>query len=244
MTGPDRAPFDGLRTPPDGAGTALVWTDDAPVDPHWAEPTEHNQPPEPDQPRGRRRLIAIGIPVLAVVVLVGAVFAFGGFKQRNDTITDVELGQTFTNGPYELSFSSATVQQTEGFGKYKRIQKVIVTGRMRNNADTAASPNQDWFLARGVRDSNVQTGDSCNIGKPDQFGGPQDVTPGVPPVQVNVQFEFPPTFKQTELVFGMRQLSYGTHSYTGGTANQYWDASGSNLFRLRLHLKRLAAEQY
>lgn len=230
MTGPNR--------PSDAASKAPVWTDDAPVDPSWAEPYD------PDPPAGRRRLLGVGIPVLAVIVLVGAVFAFGGFRERNDTITDIGLGQTFTNGPYAFSFSSATVQETEGFGKYKRIQKIIVTGTMRNNADKSASPSYDWFLARGLRNTAVQTGDSSNVGSPGQFDGPQDVAPGLPPVRINVQFEFPPNFNDTWLVFGMRQLSYGTHSYTGGTANQYWDASGSGLFRLRMHLKRLAAEQY
>lgn len=222
-----------------------VWTDDSPIDPRWPEP------PDPDAGSGGnsggrrgRRLLTIGIPVLAVVVLIAAVFALGGFKQRNDTITDIKLGQTFSNGPYELKFSSATVQESEGFGKYKRIQKVVVSGTMRNTGDKAASPSYDWFIARGVHDTRTQPGDSTNIGQPGQFDAPQDVTPGLPPVRINVQFEFPPTFSDTELMFGMRQLTYGTHSYFGGNADQYWDAGGSNLFRLRMPLKRLAAEQY
>lgn len=222
-----------------------VWTDDSPIDPGWPEPQD------PDIRSGTgaggrrgRRLLAIGIPLLAIVVLVGSVVAFGGFKQRNDTITDIKLGQTFTNGPYELRFSTATVQETEGFGKYKRIQKVVVSGTMRNTGDKADSPSYDWFLARGVHDTRVQSGDSTNIGRPGQFDAPQDVTPGLPPVRVNVQFEFPPTFADTELVFAMRQLTYGTHSYFGGNADQFWDAGGPDLFRLRMPLKRLAAEQY
>ena len=190
--------------------------------------------------------MAVGIPVLAVVVLVGSVFAFGGFKQRNDTITDIELGQNVTNGAYEFTFSSATVQSAPGYGKYKRIQKVVVVGTMRNDSDSAAAPDSTWFLARGVKFDQVQTAESALTGQAGQLNAPGDVTPGLPPVRMEVEFDFPPTFSDTELVFGMRQLTYGTHSYLSGPSAgpSTWDVSGNDTYRLRMPMKRLAPAQY
>lgn len=219
-----------------------VWVDGGPIDPTWDEPQDADNPASG---RARRRLLAIGIPVLVLVVLVGTVFAFGGFKDRDDTITDVKLGQTFTNGGYEFSFSSATIQQAPSYGgKYKRIQKVTVTGTIRNIGDTAASPLDGWFLARGVQGTQTETDQVAIVGNPEQTNSPEDVTPGLPPVPLTVTFQFPPTFSETELLFGARGLTYGTHSYFGGTTDEYWDVSGSNLFRLRIPMKRLAPAQY
>lgn len=235
MTGQDRTS--------DGASRAPIWSDAAPVDPSWAEP----QDPDTRSATGvRRRLLTIGIPVLAVVVLIGAVFAFGGFTERDDTITYLKLGTTFTNGAYEFSFSSATVQSAPGYAKYKRIQKVMVTGTMRNNSDKSVAPDDGWFLARGVHDPQVQTADNAVTGKTGQFNGPDKVTPGLPPVRLTVEFDFPPTFTDTELLFGMRQLTYGTHSYLSGNSAgaPYWDAGGNNTYQLHVPMKRLPAAQY
>ena len=235
MNGPDRTT--------DGERGASVWVDEAPVDPAWAAPRD---PDEQPAGRNRRRVLAIGIPILAVLVLIGTVFALGGFRGRDDTVTDVARGHSFTNGPYDLTFSSATVQQATGYGKYKTIQKVVVTGTVRNNGDKAMSPSSDWFLADGISHGGVQTAENAAIGDPKLFDRPMDVAPGLPPVRIDVEFDFPPTFKDTELVFAMRRVTYGTHSYLTGAAvgDSYWDASGSDLFRLRLHLTRIAPEDY
>lgn len=180
--------------------------------------------------------------MLAVIVLIGSVWALGGFNDRDDTLTKVAAGKTFSNGPYEFSFSRATVQETEGYGKYKRIQKVVVTGTIRNVGDQADSPSGDWFVARGLNSSHVETGQSAMIGDPDQFNAPEDVTPGLPAVPVSVDFEFPPTFDDKTLVFGVGELSYGTHSYYSGDDNQFWDTGSGNVFRLQLPITRLAPE--
>ncbi|MBO0813316.1 MAG: hypothetical protein J2P23_14905 [Microlunatus sp.] len=228
----------GQHTSTDGQ---TVWLDDAPVDPAWAAP------PEPDTPAGtgrrRRRLLTIGIPVLALLMLIGSVWALGGFGYRNDTATDIARGKTFVNGPCEFSFSKATVQETEGFGKYKRIQKVVVTGTIRNIGDKAISPDGRWFLARSQTNRHVETGQAALIGNTDLWDGPQDVTPGLPPIPVSVDFDFPPTFDGTALIFGVGELTYGTHSYFGGGTDEFWDTGNGRVFRIRLPLTRLAAQK-
>lgn len=235
MTGPEH--------PTDGGPQGSVWIDDAPVDPAWAPP------PEPDAAvagaagdRRRRRLLTVGIPVLALVVLIGSVWALGGFADRDDTVTKVAVGKTFTNGPYEFRFTGATVQETEGFGKYKRIQKVVVNGTIRNIGDEAISPNGDWFLARGRRGAHIETAQTAQIGDSEQFNAPQDVTPGLPPVRLSVDFEFPPSFDDTSLLFVVGELTYGTHSYLSGDDGEYWDTGNGNAFRLSLPITRLAPE--
>ncbi|QGN34510.1 hypothetical protein [Microlunatus sp. Gsoil 973] len=218
----------------DGAPRGAVWVDDDPVDPTW---------PEPSAPRfSRRRLLTVGIPVLALVLLIASVWALGGFAERDDRITEVARGKSFMNGPFEFSFDRATVQETDGYGKYKRIQKVLVTGTIRNTGDTAISPSGDWFVARPRQGTEVEEGQTARIGATDSFSAPEDVTPGLPATRLTVDFEFPPTFDDRTLLFAVGELSYGSHSYFSGDNDQFWDTGGGNAFRLQLPITRLAAD--
>lgn len=217
----------------DGTSQPAVWIDDDPVDPTW---------PEPAGPRVSRRLFVVGIPVLALVVLIGAVWALGGFAERDDRVTDMARGKTFSNGPFEFSFDRATVQEADGYGDYKRIQKVVVTGTIRNTGDTAISPSGDWFLARARHGTHVEEGKLAGIGDSDLFDAPDDVTPGLPATKLTVNFEFPPTFDDATLIFVVGELSYGTHSYFSDDDNQYWDTGGGNAYRMLLPITRLAAQ--
>lgn len=219
----------------DGAAQPPVWVDDGPIDPTWSEPTASG--------RGRRRLFTVGIPVLALIVLIGSVWALGGFGDRNDTVTKIGIGKTFVNGPYEFSFSKATVQETAGYGKHKRIQKVVVTGTARNLGDKAMSPLYRWFLARGKHGTRVETSQTAMVGDPGQFYAPDDVTPGLPAAPLNVTFEFPPTFDDETLIFAVGELTYGNHSYFSSGDDQSWDTGNGNVFRVQLPLTRLPAEQ-
>jgi hypothetical protein len=214
-----------------------VWLDGAAVDPGWAPPADDMQRPR------RRRLLTVGIPVLILVVLVAGVWAFGGFRERKDTATTVAAGTTFVNGPLQFSFSTATVQKANGYGKYKRIQKVVVSGTVRNTGNEALSPSGDWFFARALHGGEVQTGDSAGIGDPDQFSAPDHVTPGLPAVPIHVNFEFPPTYQPGHtILFAVGTLSYGTHSYFSSGDSKYWDVGGGSVFRITLPLTKLAAE--
>lgn len=232
MNGPERTPY--------GATQASVWLDDAPVDPTWAPPSEPDSAAQ-RSPR-RRRLLTVGIPVLALIVLIGAVWALGGFNDRNDTVTRIAAGKVFTNGPFEFSFTRATVQKTEGYGKYKWIQKVVVIGTVRNIGDKAISPDGTWFVARGQHSAHVETAQTAPIGDPQQFNAPDDVTPGLPAVRLSVDFEFPPTFDDTSLVLAVGHLTYGSHSYFSSGSDQFWDIGDGKAFRLQLPITRLAPQ--
>jgi protein-S-isoprenylcysteine O-methyltransferase Ste14 len=51
-----------------------------------------------------------GSILLALVLLVVAIWGFGGFKKRTDTLKTTPPGSLFTTGPYEFRFTEATAQ--------------------------------------------------------------------------------------------------------------------------------------
>jgi hypothetical protein len=53
--------------------------------------------------------------LLALVLLVVAIWGFGGFKKRTDLLQTIPPGTPFTTGPYEFRFSAATAQHKKKY---------------------------------------------------------------------------------------------------------------------------------
>jgi hypothetical protein len=52
---------------------------------------------------------------VVLVLLVVAVWGFGGLKRRTDSLRTVPVGTLFTTGPYEFRFTEATAQHKKNY---------------------------------------------------------------------------------------------------------------------------------
>jgi hypothetical protein len=222
--------------------------DENEIDAGWAPPIgpDRSQDDVVDPPARRRRprILTVGIPVLAVVVIIAAVWALGGFDRRRDQVQDVATGSPVVQGPLTLTFTRATVQEANGYGQYKRIQKIVAYGTARNTWTESFDPQSDWFIARDPNSDLVETGQLFKIVRGDDviFDAPDTLAPGLPAQPVSVEFEMPPTFKPgRSFVFGVAKVDFGNHSFFTSSDEETWDDSGT-AYRMRLPLQVLKPE--
>lgn len=217
-----------------------MWTDDADLDPSWAPPQE----PAEYRPRSRRRILGIGIPVLAVVLVIATVWALGGFDYRDDKITDVAAGTKFEDGPFEFTFTTATIQLKEQFDD-TMINEVSVYGTVRNTWDEALDADSDWFLIADPSGGDPKGATSANIfRKGDVPDAPSMVAPGLAAVDYQVQFELDKSTKAPkQITFGVGKLSYGNNSVFSTSNEETWDADNGELNRIHVPLKVLPADK-
>jgi hypothetical protein len=113
--------------------------------------TEPEALPAAAQPAVRSTLVYLAV-LVALALLVAGVWGFGGFKKRTDTLRPVPPGERFTSGPYEFSFSEATVQRTKLDGviswKVKVLGQGRTTGKEAIRASTACSSSRTPAPAR------------------------------------------------------------------------------------------------
>lgn len=188
--------------------------------------------------RRNRRLITVGIPVMITVSVLVLVWTLGGFGRRHDRVQQVTAGSPVTQGPLMLRFTRATVQETTGYGKDKRIQKVVVHGTARNIWTESFSPEGAWFAVRDPAGTLTSRGELFSIDRGNDlvFDAPDDLTPGLPAVPVTVQFELPTGFRPGHtILFGASTVDYGKHSFFSTSSEQTWDTDGG-VYRMRLPL--------
>ena len=230
-----------------------MWLDDAGVSPEWAPPAADGAnndladlPAVASTTRRRRpRILTVGVPVIAVVVIIAVVWALGGFDRRDDQVQDVVTGSPVALGPVTVTFDRATVQEANGYGTYKRIQKIVAYGTARNTWTESFDPQADWFIAKDPNSKLVQSGQTFQIvrGKDLIFDAPDTLAPGLPAEPVSVEFEMPPTFKPGRtIVFGISKIDYGNHSFFSSSDEEEWDESGGGAYRMRLPLQVLKPE--
>lgn len=228
-------------------GTAGVWQDPDPVDAGWSAPPQDDPARAPqipaDEPadpgvQGRRRLwLGLGA-VAAVILLVALVAGFGGFTQRQDLATTVPPGATITTGPYELSFSAATVQRTELLGDPK--WEIVVLGRGRTTGSESVTPNVGFrnpmFAARA--NNQVVEPKSLRFGAERRISDGGHFTPGLPATDFVVQFELDPPYEPpTTLVFAVWSQEFRDTSLL---RNQDPDwTNGKQFWRYELPMTRL-----
>ncbi|QDP94768.1 hypothetical protein FOE78_01515 [Microlunatus elymi] len=217
------------------AADAVTWVDDADPDSSWAPPSAPADP----RPRPKRRVLGVGIPVLVVVLVFALVWALGGFDYRDDKITDVAVGKTFANGPYDFTFTQATVQRQKQYDD-KVINKVLINGTVRNTWTEAVSPQERWFLAVNRHGTPVEATYSHILRKGDVPDGPSMITPGLPPVAYQIEFEFDKTMNPGKTItLGVGKLTYGNNSAFSSSDEETWDADSGDLYRIRIPLKVL-----
>ena len=102
-----------MQTAPAESYKSAALYDLTAVDPTWAPPS--GSPVNRDRKTIPAPLV-YGSILLALVLLVVAIWGFGGFKSRTDLFRTAPPGTLFTTGPYEFRFIEATAQHKKDYG--------------------------------------------------------------------------------------------------------------------------------
>lgn len=212
-----------------------MWVDERPTR-DWAAPQVIDDGAS-TPPRRRSAWITRGIPVLVIVAVLVVVWALGGFDKREDRTTKLRRGEQVTNGAYVFSFDRATIQRKKGYGDDPIVQEVVVHATAKNIWTESDSPNWTWFAATDRKRSVVKEGESVRIDYGDDAPSetPGDLTPGLPAMPIQIEFEFPENFEPgKELSLGMSEIDYRNHSVTSTSEEKTWGPSNKGFFRVEL----------
>lgn len=183
----------------------------------------------------------VSIPV-ALALVVGIVWAAGGFEYRDDLATSIAPGETFQTGPYEFSFASATIQKTTNY-KDEQVWTVVVSGTGRTTADESMTPDyDDMFVVKDAGSGAYQDRAERQDFGAEQFrgaGGGSLFTPGLPAIPYQVTFEFPVSAFDpgSSIVFVAWKLEWRDVSLL--QVDDFRWAPSSDYFRLDLPMRRL-----
>lgn len=206
------------------------WQDQDPVDPTWSAPA-----PAAEPRRGPAKLLVIGIPILAVLVIIGAVWGLGGFKPRKDQLIDKDPGTVLATGPFEFTFTKATAQRKRDFDD-THYWEVTAIGQGRTTGDVAIGPSysgdRGMFVARDPNSHEVQIPEITMYGKGGYTSASQ-FTPGLPPTAFRVQFKFSDKYKPGKTIrFGASVLEFTDTSLIGDDEKEW----NNTVYFYHLHL--------
>jgi hypothetical protein len=128
-----------VQTAPTESQHSAAGDDQGTVDPSWAPPDNPSGPGG----LGRKTIpapVLYGSILLVLVLLVVAVWGFGGFKKRTDLLKTMSPGTLITTGPYELRFTEATAQHKKDFGGAP-YWEVVMMGEGRTIGTESSSPS-------------------------------------------------------------------------------------------------------
>jgi hypothetical protein len=175
-------------------------------------------------PSARRRSTLVHLAMLvALALLVATVWAFGGFKKRTDILRPEAPGQPFTSGPYEFSFSEATVQRTKLDGVI--TWKVTVLGQGRTTGKEAISPSfvesfDGMFVLKDPVTGQIVAPDGQQYGSDTSFSR-HNFTPGLPLIPYTLSFTLDEHYQPGPVLrFGAGVLVYSSHFLT--TEEKTW----------------------
>ncbi len=218
--------------------------DDRTPDPAWWPPPASPAGPAagpPDDEAGPRRRrphpVLIGVVVLALMLAL--IWALGGFKARTDLRIPAEPGQLIATGPYEFTFTRATAQRIKRFGT-DVVVAVRVIGTGRTTGDEAITPStlNPMFIARDEATREFQEADGQRFGPGGGFDYGDSFTPGLPPVEFTVTFEFSENYRPGRtIVFAVSELEY-TDTSLLGTGEKVWN-NADRTFVMQLPVTQL-----
>ncbi|WP_152365144.1 hypothetical protein [Microlunatus speluncae] len=202
--------------------------DDAEVGADWA-------PPQDDERRGLPGPAKAAIVILAIVVVIGGIWALGGFKVRTDERTVVQPGQLVKSGPYEFTFNDATVQKIKDYDDSIKWT-LIVRGTGRTTGDESMSPmtgGTGMFLAKDPLTVETPESDTDMIGTSNGLDSASDFTPGLPPVPYQVEFTFSERYEPSKDVqLAVSEIEYSNPTILD-TGEKTWN-NGRDTFVYRL----------
>jgi hypothetical protein len=184
--------------------------DPAVVDPSWAPPS--------GPPAGGSKTISApllyGSILLALLLVVVAMWAFGGFERRTDLLKTTPPGTLIATGPYEFRFTEATAQRKKGYdGNF--YWELVMIGEGRTTRKESISPsymgNSSMFVSKDDASAEVSLPDSVRMGHNRGFDRHR-FTPGLPLSPYAVVFKYKDTYRPGPTIrFAVWELEYGKH---------------------------------
>ena len=180
------------------------------VDPTWAPPSGL------PVTRNRRTIttpLLYGSILLALVLVVVAIWGFGGFKRRTDQFITTPPGTLFTTGPYEFRFIEATAQHKKDFGGTP-YWEVVAIGEGRTTGTESIYPatngERTMFASKDDLTQEIAVPDSVRLGRGDGFKF--RFTPGLPLNPYAVVFKYKDSYRPGATIrFAVFDLVYGKH---------------------------------
>ena len=156
--------------------------------------------------------LVYGSILLVLVLLMVAVWGFGGFKRRTDLLKTVPPGTLITTGPYEFRFTEATAQHKKNYDD-TLYWEVVMIGAGRTTGNESISPN--FMSSSGMfvsKDDATQQTSAPEIARMDEGSDRHRFTPGLPLVAYSVVFKYPDSYRPGPTIrFVVWDLIYGKH---------------------------------
>jgi hypothetical protein len=155
---------------------------------------------------------------VALVLLVTAVWGFGGFRKRTDLLIRTEPGTTISTGPYELAFGYATAQRKPGFGTNAVTWEVKAVGTGRTTGPSSIAPDTSddgMFASKDPGSGEIEVANGVTMGSEGSTDR-RTFTPGAPPVDFAVTFSYAASYVPgTTLRFLVSTLEFTDTSLVG-----------------------------
>jgi hypothetical protein len=183
------------------------------VDPNWTPPEDPAKTGAP--PRKTIPATALyGCILLALVLLVVAIWGFGGFKKRTDLLRTTPPGTLITTGPYEFRFTEATAQHKKNYDG-TLYWEVVMIGEGRTTGTESISPNFTGngtiFASKDDLSQEISVPESVRMGEGHGFDRHR-FTPGLPLSPYSVVFKYKDTYRPGPTIrFAVSDLVYGKH---------------------------------
>ncbi len=204
-----------------------TWLDPRPLQRDW---------PEPVPPLRVPRWLALGVPLLVLLLALALVVGLGGFERRGDRVTVMAPGAELDAKQLVYTFDAATVQRTQGYdGSWQQL--VTVRGTVRNPTDEPQAPKYgDFgsFVLRGLPGPHVAVMHGFALdGAYDDYvpARRSHVAPGLPALPIEVRFVMPDDYRPSDVVLlGVFVMEYEDQYVLGlGGGEPSWGKSDDAL---------------
>jgi len=207
--------------------------DSSVVDPSWPPPSS---PPSGSESPGRKTIpasLVYGSIFLVLVLLVVAVWGFGGFKRRTDLLRTVPVGTLLTTGPYEFRFTKATAQHKKNYDDTFYWELVMI-GEGRTTGTESISPsytgNGGMFISKDDVSQEIAMPDSVRMGESQGFTRYR-FTPGLPLSPYSVVFKYQDSYRPGPTIrFVVWDLVYGKHYLASEEEGWHNDTHGNQFY--------------
>jgi len=184
------------------------------VDPTWPPPSGHPSGSDTPGPKTISAALVYGSILLVLVLLVAAIWGFGGVKQRTDLFRTTPPGTLFTTGPYEFRFTEATAQHKRNYDN-TFYWEIVMLGEGRTTGTESISPNymggSGMFASKDDLSQEISMPDSVRMGESRGFDRHR-FTPGLPLSPYAVVFRYKDTYRPGPTIrFVVFDLIYGKH---------------------------------
>ena len=185
----------------------------APAESAWPAPNSPNGTDAADHKTIPAWLV-YGSILLVLVLLVVAVWGFGGFKRRTDLLKTVPPGTLITTGPYEFRFTEATAQHKKDYDD-TLYWEVVMIGEGRTTGDESISPNymagSGMFVSKDDVTQQIAEPYVARMGE-GRSSDRHRFTPGLPLSPYSVVFKYADGYRPGPTIrFAVWDLVYGKH---------------------------------